>query len=664
VTRSRSADRRWLGLALLLSAAIAATDGVLLEVTRGAFGNGFGGVLLDTWALRGAYFGLATLLNATVALALWAAVLPVLRAAGQSGLRSLTLCALGALALAGWSDLFIYHLHVILGTVLTPGVIIELAGSPTDETSAIVSSVPWATAISWTVLAVAAIATLLAFLVGLGLADRLAARAPKLAARFPTPRASTLLVAALLGSATCLWALSRPSPFMLRIVPALASQPSAALFTAVANLVTDVDRDGSGLLSRPPDPDPFDAGVHRFAIDQPGNGVDENLLAGDLPPDTAAPRPMPLPSRLARTRPHVLIVYLESFRYDLLQARREGRLITPFLTSLANHEGGSSHRMFVHSPYTVRSRAQMFGGTLVPRPGQPTWIDDFNALGYRTGHFSAQDDSFGGSEELLGLDRADAFYDARSDTAQRTSRSTAAASLQVSWKLLLERVDQFLDPLGDDPIFLFVNIVDTHYPYHHDQLDMLLPGDPVGRDGIRSYNREQVWRTYENTAANVDRAAERLVAAFRRAIGDEDHVILVTADHGQAFYEEGVLGHGHALDRDQSQVPLIVWGRGGVWPEPIGAADLRGLLLASLDAPRADHPEFRADPDRRLFQYLPNIDRPEQIAFRTADDTIVYDFQLGLAHRGDGSPVATDDPGVVDLIRAWEQLRIESSEAN
>ena len=662
MTDARPSDRLWLGLGLAISAIIAATDGALLEVTRGAFGNGFGGVLLDTAALRAAYFGLATLLNAIVLLTLWSAALPLLRVAGQSVPRRLAVCVLAAFALAAWSDLFVYHLHVILGKVLTPGVLLELAGSPEDKTSAIISSVPWAEAISWTVLGIGAIITLIALFLGVRTADWLAGRNPDRAAALTAPQARSLFIAALLGSAVCLWALSRPSNFILRLAPALASQPSAALFTAVANLATDFDGDGSGLLSRPPDPAPFDGAVHRFAVDQPGNGVDENMLAGDLPPDTVVPQPVTSPSSRPTARPHVLIIYLESFRYDLLETRREGRFITPFLTSLANRDGSSSHRMFVHSPYTVRSRAQMFGGTLVPQPGQSTWIDDFNALGYRTGHFSGQDDSFGGSEEMIGIDRADAFYDARSDTAQRTSRSTSSASLQISWKLLLERVDQFLDPLGDEPVFLFVNIVDTHYPYHHDQLDALLPGEPVDRDGIRSYNREQVWRTYENAAANVDRAAEQLVADFRRAIDNEDHIILVTSDHGQAFYEEGVLGHGHALDQDQSQVPLIVWGRGGVWPEPIGASDLRGLLLASLDGPRTERPEFRADPDRRLFQYLPNLERPEKIAFRTADNTTVYDFRLGQARREDGSLVSNDDPDVVDLIHAWEQLRLESSE--
>jgi len=40
----------------------------------------------------------------------------------------------------------------------------------------------------------------------------------------------------------------------------------------VTSPVTDVDRDGYGVLGRPGDPDIFDARVHPYALDVPGNG--------------------------------------------------------------------------------------------------------------------------------------------------------------------------------------------------------------------------------------------------------------------------------------------------------------------------------------------------------------------------------------------------------
>ena len=63
----------------------------------------------------------------------------------------------------------------------------------------------------------------------------------------------------------------------------LRATPSGQLFTLVLNRLSDVDRDGSGLLQSPRDIAAFDPTIHPYALDIPGNGIDEDGLAGDLP---------------------------------------------------------------------------------------------------------------------------------------------------------------------------------------------------------------------------------------------------------------------------------------------------------------------------------------------------------------------------------------------
>ena len=658
------ATRGWLITGIASTTLIAAADGVLLEVTRGGFGNGFGGVLLDTIALRTGYFALTGALDGWLLLLVWCGLVPLCRWAGQPPARSLALCALAGLVGATWAHVVTYQIHTIIGAVVTPGVVRELAGT-TDPSAAhastLVTLLTDASAVATGVLVAGAALTLILLVCVLRIVDRLADRRRAAAAALGFPRTRDLALTAAALGVGCAVVLAQPTPFAAQLRAAVERQPTALLLTTLTNRLTDFDRDGSGWLSLPRAPAPFDPQIHGYARDLPGNDLDEDQLAGDLPADARPPEPISVPETAPSRRPHVLVIYLESFRYDVLGLEHDGQSVTPFLDSLAR-ESTSSQRMFVHSPYTARSRAQLFGGVLEPLPNQRTWIDDFQALGYRVAHFSGQDDSFSDSEALLGVERADVFYDARSDTALRTSRSTAPASLQVSWKVLLRRVESFLADWHEQPLFLYVNLVDTHYPYHHDELDALVPGTPVDRSGIRSHNREQVWQTYLNAVANVDLAARKLVSAFHEAVEAEAHVILVTGDHGQSFYEDGFLGHGHRLGPRQTQVPLIVQGVGGHWPEPLGAADLRGLLLRSLDQTGATHPELRPDPERRIFQYMPSLDRPDRIAWRAADGALVYEFAAGTAHREDGTLVPLDDPEVVALIRAWEALRVAGPE--
>ncbi|MGH2900650.1 MAG: sulfatase-like hydrolase/transferase, partial [Solirubrobacteraceae bacterium] len=342
---------------------------------------------------------------------------------------------------------------------------------------------------------------------------------------------------------------------------AFERKASGLALTALAQRITDFDLDGYGLAERPLDQAPFDASRHPFALDLPGNGIDENGLAGDHPADFH-PRPDAFVDRPVFARkPHVLLVFLEGMRADVLGQSLGGREITPFLNALAR-DGASSAHAFANSPYTARSRGQLIGGRLAPFPGQSTLLDDFHANGYAVAWFSGQDESFGARESaMLGIERADMYYDARSDPEHNVSLFRTSGSRAVSWKRVNERVAEYLsgwDPAK--PLFLYVNYGDTHFPYDHRELDDVLGAERLSRRRITPENSRGVFETYANAAANVDRAIEALVASVRARIGGGELVVIVTSDHGEALFEDGVLGHGLALDVTQTRVPLVISG--------------------------------------------------------------------------------------------------------
>jgi hypothetical protein len=365
----------------------------------------------------------------------------------------------------------------------------------------------------------------------------------------------------------------------------LRRKPVGNTYTRLTAAITDFDGDGYGIGGRTSDPAPFNGAIYPYALDIPGNGIDENGVGGDLPSAEPAYVERAAGASPWRHRPTVVLIVLESFRADAVGRAVNGRPVTPVLDALAR-EGVSSARAFSHNGYTVESRYHLFTGSLAGLRQDGTILDDFKANGYETAYFSAQDESFGGPDAGVGFERADVSYDATRDRDRRYSTFTTAGSLAVSHRTLQERLGAYLASRdGSRPLFLYLNFHDTHFPYHHGDIEPLLSSTPLPQRQIAPSRRDALFEMYLNTAANVDRAVGTALDAVTRAVGGPPAVI-VTADHGESLFDEGFLGHGYAINDVQTRIPLIVRGLPMEIREPFGQADLRdaiGLALARDD---------------------------------------------------------------------------------
>ena len=631
---------------------IGVVDAILLDLLRGYFRSGYNSPALRGFWERSA-FAAASIVQDAAILLLMTAPLLVLLGRIQKPVRALASIAipLGVLLV---SDVIFYSIYRVFGEIFAIGAIIELAGGVRGAASEAVSEQP----LLLGTIAVCGLALLGALWLASASLRRLGV------ADFGTPEPGRLAVSALLllVSSTAILLMTRAE--LPKIHTGLGWKPSGRIVLGTLYRMTDFDGDGVGWASRPSDRAPFDVARHPWALEVPANGVDENGFAGDLgavavapaQDDRAALAALPLDER-----PDLLLVFLETFRADLIGAQREGRAITPTLNALAG-ASAAARSAWTHAPATAIARGALFQGRIGPVPDAETLIDDFAALGYETAYFSAQDDSFRGSRALVGWDRAEHFFDARAST-KITSRTRSAASLQVSWKTLLAEVDAFLAKRdAERPLFLYVNIVDTHYPYHHRELDPIFPADWVDRSTIRPEYRERVVATYENAAANVDVAIGRVIDGFEASGGGRRRGVVVTADHGQAFYERGQLGHGQDVDAIQAAVPLIVSGIGGHWPDPIGVSQIRARLLRGAAEPGPARFDPSGAPD--VFVYTGPLERPRRIALHALDGSQVWDFAAGKGwiRDRDDEPVAALDAGARDaLIRRWEAIRWRES---
>jgi arylsulfatase A-like enzyme len=363
-------------------------------------------------------------------------------------------------------------------------------------------------------------------------------------------------------------------------------------------------------------------------------------------------------------RPDVVIVVLESFRADMVGLHHNGRPVTPVLNAIASR-GISAKHAYSHNGYTAPSRYHLLTGALLEGRNGHTLIDDFKRNGYVVGYFSGQDETFGNAEHAVALTAADVVFDARADRDRRYSTFTTAGSLAIPFDVVQERLGAFLDSHGATaaPMFVYVNFHDTHFPYAHEGVRPVVSEMRLPRGAIAPGRRDDLWATYVNTAANVDRAVGEALDAIERARGRRPAVI-VTADHGESLFDEGFLGHGYALNEVQTRVPLIVEGLPVRVAEPFGQIDLRQTIDRALREGIHDAPELTSPEGKEVFQYLGNLPRPRQIAVRRIDARTTYDFRTRRVRFGDGAwrPVETltrsERADFLRLVHTWERMML------
>ena len=405
----------------------------------------------------------------------------------------------------------------------------------------------------------------------------------------------------------------------------------------------------TGVMSRPMDFATLDSSLNPHVRNVRSNRVDEDGPAGDQPEVVWQHRTAPWDaSRLERK--NVLLLVLESARYDLLDARVDGAPVMPVLSSLP----GERLLMFSHAGYTVPSLGAIFNGTVDDREAGISLMDRFRDLGYQTAVFSGQYEGFGDTSARTHMNRADVFVDASSfPREQRMYPSTAAAALSVPAPLITERFREWFRSIDHQrPFFVYFNWQELHFPYHYFGAPTPLANPPISRGEIVAGNRDWLKRTYWNAARNLDSELAGLLAELDRGSARSQTVILVVGDHGEELFEHGYLGHGTSISFEQNTTigKLI----NSNWKPPhraFGLSSVSGLIHNAL----VRGPEDALPLEENFFCYTGTATEPGQLGAVTTSGIIKFDFRKKrwAKQAAPGEEFATN-PGFPPLVYLWE----------
>jgi arylsulfatase A-like enzyme len=163
---------------------------------------------------------------------------------------------------------------------------------------------------------------------------------------------------------------------------------------------------------------------------------------------------------------------------------------------------------------------------------------------------------------------------------------------------------------GREPFFLFLNYMDAHSPYAPPQpfsgrfgapsrsmsghdLDGLVRAVDFRERTITDAQQRDLKAAYDGGIAYLDEQLGILFDALRRAGSYEHTLIIVTSDHGEAFGEKSLLGHGTSVYQDQVRVPLLIKYPGQRKAIEISAlasgVDLYPTVMEAVGAPRESY---------------------------------------------------------------------------
>ena len=359
--------------------------------------------------------------------------------------------------------------------------------------------------------------------------------------------------------------------------------------------------------------------------------------------------------------PNIVLFSIDSLRQDHLGCYGYRAPTSPTLDRLAA-EGVRFETAVSTTSWTLPSHAALFTGMFDTAHGlvdnglrlgdeHRTLAEVLQGGGYRTAGF------FGGPylHPTFGLQQGFDHYqscmtaldDGLSDEqVRRASRAPIGASHRdVTGPRTLAEITRWLDGQegAEGPFFLFVHLWDVHYDYIPPPEYAGLFADPAydgeidGRDfaqlirerkKLDRADRRQVIALYDAEIRFTDDVVARILAALEERGQAERTLVVVTADHGEEFFEHGGWGHQSSLFEEQVRIPLIFHWPGvlqpGVVKDQVRLIDLMPTLLSLAGARRLPNAQGRSlaplllggelPPEPALLELL--VDRRQMRALR------------------------------------------------
>jgi len=337
--------------------------------------------------------------------------------------------------------------------------------------------------------------------------------------------------------------------------------------------------------------------------------------------------------------PDIVLVSIDSLRPDHLGCYGYRLPTSPHIDALAA-SGVRCETALSTTCWTLPAHAALFTGlfdsthglvtnglTLSPRT--TTLAQCLAQRGYRSAGF------FGGPylHPAFGLSKGFETWEscmspATEELITNGKLGGESAHEDVTGPRTVAALERFLAKPDARPLFLFVHLFDVHYDYNPPAEDVV-PFDPnyTGRmdfshlDSNAAIAKDMPPRDlqhlialYDGEIRFTDRNLSKILALLDHQRSDRTRLLVITADHGEEFFEHGGKGHQSSLYEEEVRIPMV-WN----WPghlqkdqlvrDPVRIVDIMPTLLEVAGV--KDPPRMQG---RSIWPLLNGKPQPEEPA--------------------------------------------------
>lgn len=345
--------------------------------------------------------------------------------------------------------------------------------------------------------------------------------------------------------------------------------------------------------------------------------------------------------------PHVVDSNIVLVFLDGANALRMSATTTPVLTALAADSIVFDNAV-TQAVYTIASIGSVLTGQYPERHQSVSFADKlgddvvtFPALlaqnGYRTAGFSGN----AVASKTFGLDQG---YDEFFQVWERDDYTGHGDSVLAAFR-------DWRGDVGEDRFFAYVHFREPHFPYNPPPpFDTKFGSSDLFPEGMADWpvvealntqavagtapNHEVLERVralYDGNLAYVD----DLIGQLLRAI-DDDTVVIVTADHGEALFEHRYIGHNTQLYEESIRVPLMLKLPGQLPRRVDDVVELIDLAptileLAGVDVPASMQGRSLLDPGRDRVAFTRTVWKRARYSARNDRYKLIWDSRTGVS---------------------------------